>query len=155
MPYALLVVLGLAGLAASWRLPAARWWSFTLLALLAVQSVFFVVSRYRLALVPALALLAGLAAARLLALDRVSLRRQRWPVAAAVALLLVIPWGLGGIRRDWRALAAANEALRWADVGVCRAGAMCILRHRRFWLVTTSPAVNLASLARASPIRAG
>jgi len=118
VPYALLVVLGLAGLAASWRLPAARWWSFTLLALLAVQSVFFVVSRYRLALVPALALLAGLAAARLLALDRVSLRRQRWPVAAAVALLLVIPWGLGGIRRDWRALAAANEALRWAEVGV-------------------------------------
>ena len=118
VPYALLVVLGLAGLAASWRLPAARWWSFTLLALLAVQSVFFVVSRYRLALVPALALLAGLAAARLLALDRVSLRRQRWPMAAAVALLLVIPWGLGDIRRDWRALAAANEALRWAEVGV-------------------------------------
>ncbi|MBK7188935.1 MAG: hypothetical protein IPH86_09725 [bacterium] len=118
VPYALLVVFGLAGLAASWRLPAARWWSFTLLALLAVQSVFFVVSRYRLALVPALALLAGLAAARLLALDRVSLRRQRWPMAAAVALLLVIPWGLGDIRRDWRALAAANEALRWAEVGV-------------------------------------
>jgi Flp pilus assembly protein TadD len=34
-----------------------------------------------------------------------------------VAALLVVPWGLGDIRRDWRGLAAANEALRWAEAG--------------------------------------
>lgn len=119
VPYALLAVLGLCGLAAAPRLVAGRWWAATLGLLVAVQSVFFVVSRYRLALVPALALLSGLAVARALgegALARAWLRRQG--LVLVPALLLVVPWGLGDIRRDWRALAAANEALRWAEVGV-------------------------------------
>lgn len=116
-PYALITVLGLAGLAGAWRLPAARWWAVVLLALLGVQSVFFVVSRYRLALVPALALLAGLAVARLF--DDGAPRARQWRAWAPwlAALLLVVPWGLGGVRRDWKAMAAANEALRWAQVG--------------------------------------
>lgn len=115
VPYALLSGLGLVGLAGVRRLPSARWWAATLLVLVAVQSVFFVVSRYRLALVPALALLAGLAVAGLLA-DGRPRGRQWWPWP--VAILLLIPWGLGQVRTDWRALAAANEALRWAEVGV-------------------------------------
>ena len=115
VPYAVLAGLGLVGLAGARRLPAARWWAATLLALLAVQSVFFVVSRYRLALVPALALLAGLAVAGLLAEGRPRGRRW-WPWPAAI--LLLMPWGLGQVRTDWRAMAAANEALRWAETGV-------------------------------------
>jgi Flp pilus assembly protein TadD len=121
-PYALITVLGLVGLAGAWRLPAARWWAIALLAILAMQSVFFVVSRYRLALVPALALLAGLAVARLLGdglPGRGLPRARQWRAWAPwlAAVLLVVPWGLGGIRRDWKAMAAANEALRWAQVG--------------------------------------
>ena len=86
--------------------------------LLAVQSVFFVVSRYRLSLVPALALLAGLAAARLLAEGAIAGRRPRmWLLAAVPAALVAVPWGLGDIRRDWQSMAAANEALRWAETG--------------------------------------
>jgi Flp pilus assembly protein TadD len=114
VPYALLAGLGLVGLFAAWRYRPGRWWALTLVLLLAVQSVFFVVSRYRLALVPALALLAGLAVARLLS-EGLPRGRQWWPWL--VAVLLVVPWGLGGIRRDWQALAAANEALRWAELG--------------------------------------
>lgn len=118
VPWALLSVLGVAGLAAAWRSAPGRWWGATLLVLLAVQSVFFVVSRYRLALAPALALLAGLAVARALAEGVVAHGRPRaWLLALAPALLLAVPWGLGDVRRDWRALAAANEALRWAEVG--------------------------------------
>lgn len=117
VPYALLVVLGLVGLAGAWRLPQGRWWAVTLVLLIAVQSVFFVVSRYRLALVPALALLAGVAVVQLLR-DGPPRAWRWWPWL--VAVLLVVPWGLGGIRRDWRALAAANEALRWAEVGADR-----------------------------------
>lgn len=116
-PYALITALGLVGLAGAWRLPATRWWAVSLLALLAVQSVFFVVSRYRLALVPALALLAGLAVARLLAGERPRVRQWRAWAPWLAAVLLVVPWGLGGVRRDWKAMAAANEALRWAQVG--------------------------------------
>ena len=117
VPYALIALLGLGGLAAAWRLPAARWWAVTLLALLAAQSVFFVVSRYRLALVPALALLAGLAVAVLTGPVRPRPRAWRQWLPWLVAVLLVVPWGLGGVRRDWKAMAAANEALRWAEVG--------------------------------------
>jgi Flp pilus assembly protein TadD len=114
VPYALLAVLGMVGAVAAWRYSPGRWWALTLAVLLAAQSVFFVVSRYRLALVPALALLAGLAVARLLS-EGVPRGRHWWPWL--VAVLLVVPWGLGGIRRDWQALAAANEALRWAELG--------------------------------------
>jgi len=78
--------------------------------LLGVQSLFFVVSRYRLALVPALALLAAAGAAALLA-------RRRGALAAAVlALVLVVPWGLGPVRAQWRAMGLANEALRRSDL---------------------------------------
>lgn len=118
VPYALLSVAGLVGLAAARRPGAGRWWAATLLTLLAVQSVFFVVSRYRLALVPVLALLAGLAAARALGEGLRAGRRPRgWVLALVPALLVVVPWGLGDVRRDWRAMAAANEALRWAETG--------------------------------------
>lgn len=118
VPYALLSVAGLVGLAAARRSSAGRWWAATFLVLLFVQSAFFVVSRYRLSLVPALALLAGLAVARLLSEGAFSGRRPRaWLLAALPAALLAVPWGLGDVRRDWRAMAAANEALRWAETG--------------------------------------
>ncbi len=113
VPWALLVALGLTGAADLLARRAAGPWTPVLAAgglLLAVQSVFFVVSRYRLALLPMLALLAAAGAAALLSRRRVAL------VALPLAVLLTVPWGLGPVRAQWRAMALANEALRYNDL---------------------------------------
>jgi len=116
IPWALLVVLAVAGSVDLARRRRAGWWILPLAtaALLATQSVFFVVSRYRLALFPMLALLAAVGAGALL-------RRTRgvW-IAALLAVLLVVPWGLGPVQDQWQAQALANEALRRADLGQAR-----------------------------------
>lgn len=115
VPWALVVVLGLVGAAdLAGRRPGGGWALVlaTTGVLLAAQSVFFVVSRYRLALLPAFALLAAAGLAGLLA------RRRRAWVALPLALLLVVPWGLGGVRGQWRAMGLANEALRYRDLAV-------------------------------------
>ncbi len=115
-PYGLISALALAGLALVWRSgapPAARWWAVLLAVLLAGQSLFFVVSRYRLVLVPLMALLAGYVLLRLLQGEG---RRITVAMLAAGALA-VVPWGLGDVRADWRALGAANEAMRWYEIG--------------------------------------
>jgi 4-amino-4-deoxy-L-arabinose transferase-like glycosyltransferase len=122
VPYGLLTVLGLAGLAAALGrgrtgddLAVAALWGGSLVLLVALQSLVFVVSRYRLVLVPPLCVLAGLGALHL----RPLLAARRWRAArlpAAVALAAVIagvPWGLGETRRLWAALETQNEALRW------------------------------------------
>ncbi|MCB1185274.1 tetratricopeptide repeat protein, partial [bacterium] len=125
VPYALLVVLGSAGLAAAWGRSdggVLRWALAVLVVLLLGQSLFFVVSRYRLALVPFWCVAAGWGAVHLAAR-----RRAAW-VAAALAAVLVVPWGLNGVRATWSGLAAANEALRWADVGVATGDASALER---------------------------
>jgi tetratricopeptide (TPR) repeat protein len=122
VPYGMLTVLGLAGLAAALGrgrsaddVAVAVLWGGSLVLLVALQSLVFVVSRYRLVLVPPLCVLAGLGALRLWPL----LVARRWRAArlpAAVALVAVIagvPWGLSETRRLWAALETQNEALRW------------------------------------------
>ncbi|MFH2051283.1 MAG: tetratricopeptide repeat protein [bacterium] len=88
-------------------------WSWTILAgaLIAGQSLFFVVSRYRLVLVPVLVLLGGWLVAQVL----VGFRRRH--LVAPVAVLAVLPWGLGDVSTLWKALGKANEARRWAQIG--------------------------------------
>jgi len=77
------------------------------LLLIAVQSLFFVVTRYRIILVPALAL-------ALVAMLRELTRRQwRDLVLLPVAILLVWPWGLDDVRRNFEVGALENEAIRW------------------------------------------
>ncbi len=116
VPYGLLAAGGLTGLAlAGWRDRRWRIWSLALAVLVASQSLFFVVSRYRLVLVPALALLtAG-------AVDRLArLRGRRLLAGAAVALAAAVavqPWGLGQERSLWRAMSLANAAVRWEHLG--------------------------------------
>lgn len=125
VPYGLLVVLGLAGLAATaGALPAARLWAWSLGLLVAAQSVFFVVSRYRLVLVPLLCL--G-AAAGVILLATLAARGRRpvlgagplpvWAGTAVLVALVTIPWGLAEVRALWLPLAQANEALRWGLLG--------------------------------------
>ena len=82
--------------------------------LVAVQSVFFVVSRYRLVLAPILVVLLGLGLVTLVALARDGSRRSMLPalVALPLAVLLVLPWGLAGTQRTWSGLEAFNEARR-------------------------------------------
>ncbi len=115
VPYGLLVMLGLGYgllmLMRHRRSPAAAW-MLGLLLVMALQSVFFVVSRYRQVLVPLWVLLAAAALfeARLSPRNRVLL----W----IAGTLVVVPWGLRDVRAMWSAMAQANEAQRWAYVGI-------------------------------------
>lgn len=133
VPWGLLALAGLAGAVAvltlrrragdecSTTLPVttAGWLAAALL-LVAVQSLFFVVARYRLPLAMILAVLAGLG---LLALVQLW-SRHRWrglaaPLLAVPVLALVIhPWGLATVRAQWSALEAANLARRLAVLAV-------------------------------------
>ncbi|PIV81410.1 hypothetical protein COW53_04500 [bacterium CG17_big_fil_post_rev_8_21_14_2_50_64_8] len=125
--YGLLVALGLGfGLAGLIRRPGspAAVWMLAVLALIALQSVFFVVGRYRLVLVPLWALLATGAV-----LDR----RPGWwrrGLLVACGLLVTVPWGLGGVRQMWTAMAQANEGRRWAQVGEAEGAAADLERAR-------------------------
>lgn len=111
-PYALLVVLGLVGLSTLRGNRAACLLFIALVVLILGQSLFFIVSRYRLILVPFWTVLAGVGAVELYRRGRVAV------VVAVLAGILTVPWGLNDIRESWVALAQANEAVRWADVGV-------------------------------------
>ncbi len=122
VPYGLLTALGLAGLVAALGrgrsgddTAVVLLWGASLVLLVAVQSLVFVVSRYRLVLVPPLCVLAGLGALRLA--PRLAARRwraARLPAAVALAAVLAgLPWGLAESRRLWTALETQNEALRW------------------------------------------
>ncbi|MBK7701424.1 MAG: tetratricopeptide repeat protein [bacterium] len=119
VPYWLLAAGGLAGAALALRRePRLRPWALGLLLIVAVQSLFFVVSRYRLVLVPGLALLTGAAAAVLL-----RSRGRALAVAGAVvvaAVLAVQPWGLGGQFARLEAAGDLNEAVRWSRLADAR-----------------------------------
>jgi 4-amino-4-deoxy-L-arabinose transferase-like glycosyltransferase len=114
VPWWLLVVLGASGAALAIRERDAWPWLGTLLALLAVQSLFFVVARYRLVLVPSLAVLAGLGL--LVLAERIGRRGWRaqlpWLAAPALAALVTVPWGLTDARQTWQGLEAHNLARR-------------------------------------------
>ncbi len=120
VPWSVLVCLGLgaAGLVLLRRRtdPSPPWHgavAMTLAAvavLVAVQSLFFVTSRYRLVLAPLLALLAGLGVLQ---------GRREGPRSAlrALALLTILvlltrPWGLGTAQARWQGLEAQNLASR-------------------------------------------
>jgi len=111
VPFALLVALGLGGLVGRWRDPRIRWWASALAMLVAGQSFFFVVSRYRLALVPVLCLLATIGAVEILR------RNRRAMLVSILAVLITVPWGLESTRALWHAQALVNEASRWAEIG--------------------------------------
>lgn len=122
VPYGLLAAGGLAGAALALRRePRLRPWAWGLLLIVAAQSLFFVVSRYRLVLVPGLALLTGAAAAALL-------RARGRALAAAVALslaaaLAVQPWGLDSQLARLSAAGDLNEAVRWSRLADARGAA--------------------------------
>lgn len=112
VPWAVIAAGGLAGLMLKGRERAWRPWALAIGLYVAAQSLFFVVSRYRLALTPALCLFAGAWGAE------VARRGGRARVVAAAAglaaALIIWPWGLGAARDTWRATGLANEARRWA-----------------------------------------
>jgi tetratricopeptide (TPR) repeat protein len=116
VPFGALSALGLAGLAlVGWRAGPWRLWTLALGSLVVLQSVFYVISRYRIELVPVLALLAG---AYLHELVR---RRGRARLAAlgvlVLAVLAVQPWGERGYLFRLESAAIAGEASRWQALG--------------------------------------
>jgi tetratricopeptide (TPR) repeat protein len=131
IPYGLLAVLGLLGLALGWRdLAAVRIWLPGLALLVALQSLFFVVTRYRLVLVPLLCLGVMVLAVQLI-------RRSRlWVVSIPAAVLLWLglqPWGLEDVRTQWRHLGLASEAQRWAVLGESTAEISYLHRARQLY----------------------
>jgi tetratricopeptide (TPR) repeat protein len=111
VPYGVLAALALLG---GWLARRERWvwpWLMTAGVLIASQSAFFVVSRYRQVLVPIFCLLGALGVARLLA------RPWKGRVAAGgllvVALLVTRPWGLASVQARWAGLGLCNEGVRW------------------------------------------
>lgn len=111
-PYGLLSAGGLLGLVlVGWRDRRLRPWALALLLLVFAQSLFFVVTRYRLVLVPLLALFTAAAAADL---SRRTGRRRLVGVALTItAVLAVWPWGLGGKMTGLKAAGLLNEGARW------------------------------------------
>ncbi len=119
VPWSLLVILAVSGgaacLAASGeRARQAAFWLVAVALVVSVQSLFFVVSRYRLVLSPALAVLAGLGCVALLSARGAQSRRRRLASAGALvaALLLTVPWGLDAVQKTWRGLEDLNLARR-------------------------------------------
>lgn len=112
VPFALLVILGAAGVAGRWRDSNIQLVLGVAGVLVAGQSVFFVVSRYRLALVPLLCLLGAVGLAEIIRGNRKAV------IGSFIAVLVTVPWGLGDTRDLWRAQAQANEARRWAEIGM-------------------------------------
>jgi Flp pilus assembly protein TadD len=119
LPYGVLMCLAMAGaLVSRDKKKPMIWWLAGLLLLVAAQSLFFVVGRYRLVLVPFLCLLAGGGLAHLLAQVPAGRRvLARWSLGAVLTLLIVYPWGLEAVKERWRPLVLANEAQRWSVVG--------------------------------------
>ncbi|MBD3222485.1 hypothetical protein GF314_14715 [bacterium] len=99
--------------AVPWRREAWLWLG-ALLVLVAVQSLFFVVARYRLVLMPSLAVLAGLGVLTVIARVRHAGWRSlaRWAPVPLLLGALTVPWGLGEARDLWRGLEANNLARR-------------------------------------------
>jgi len=101
VPWAVLGILGLVGLVQRWR--TWRTQPAHLLALLQIAGMvaFFVTSRYRIAAVPWLAMLAGAAAVDAVAAWRVARRRLRLGAIAASGALLVLPPWFSAAQRDF------------------------------------------------------
>ncbi|MEZ4388043.1 MAG: hypothetical protein R3D98_10805 [Candidatus Krumholzibacteriia bacterium] len=116
VPWWLLVSLGLGGAIVAVRGSAHPWRAPALLCLgafallLGAQGLFFVVSRYRLVLAPALALLASLGVGA-----GWQAGRRGWAILGASALAVVLftrPWGLAAEQAQWQGLEAHNLARR-------------------------------------------
>lgn len=114
--YGLLSAAGLLGLLlVGLRDARLRPWALAVLLLISAQSLFFVVSRYRLVLVPIWALLATVGVQVLWAM-----RGRRLAAAlglGAACVLAVIPWGLGPSLTRLEAAGLVNEGVRWERLG--------------------------------------
>jgi tetratricopeptide (TPR) repeat protein len=89
-----LSTLGALGIALAWRGGARPWfWLASMAAILAMLGAFFVLARYRAALVPFLAPFAGLALSRIPALVAGGAWKLHLPLAAAAAAIAFLPVG--------------------------------------------------------------
>jgi len=117
VPYGLLSALGLVGLVVFGRRPGAwRLLALTTVGIVALQSLLFVISRYRFVLVPLLCLFGAAVVAELI---RVNGTRRSGIVALVVlAIVATHPWGQRDVLADLRTAATVNEAARWQAWGL-------------------------------------
>jgi hypothetical protein len=116
LPFGVLSALALVTIFCRPSNPAVRNHAATLVLLVAAQSAFFVVGRFRLIFVPQLCLLSAFALVHLSGLFRSKSQRPRTAVAACAAIVLVIPWGLGGVRAALREGVDASLGARWSQL---------------------------------------
>jgi Flp pilus assembly protein TadD len=147
VPYGLLAAAGLAGLllatGADRRVGV---WAAALGVLVAGQSLFFVVSRYRQVIVPLLCLLAaaGLASA----LRGGARRRLLAAILLALGLVAFRPWGLGAVQTRWAGLGPCSEGIRWEWLGDEAALARAEALYREALAIDPTQMVAYRSLAR-------
>jgi Flp pilus assembly protein TadD len=146
VPYSLIVALGLLGAGLGWRQPQLRVWILAVVVLVAGQSLFFVVSRYRLIIVPLLCLLAGEGVRTMLGWRGKSLVRGLMLVVCALAL--VQPWGLSALRAQWDALSHGNLAYRWEKLSTAEATTSAEHHYRLALEIDPSLVMAYRGLAR-------
>jgi len=121
-PYGLITLLALAGAVLCLRTrPELRPWLAAVAVIVCVQSLFFVVTRYRLILVPPLALAATAALVELW--SRRGLALLKGVGALGCAALAVVPWGLSPTLDMFETAGLDNVAVRWQHVGTAAAAA--------------------------------
>jgi Flp pilus assembly protein TadD len=113
LPWWLLSVLGLVGLGLYGRRAGrTRLWSASLILLVLVHAVFFVATRYRLIMVPGLAVFASMFIVRIAHESR---RRQLLAAGLLIlALFIVQPWGFSTEKRQLHRTGLRNEAAHWS-----------------------------------------
>ncbi len=120
VPYGLIAALALVGMVLSWRTRRQmRPWIAAVILIVAFQSFFFVVSRYRLILVPVLTLAAT--AGVLEMWTRRGAGLARGAVLVVAAGLIVYPWGLASTLEMFETSGLDNVAVRWQHVGMAAA----------------------------------
>jgi len=117
MPFGLLAPLALAGGWLAWRRrPASRLLLGFVLSLAAAAILFFVCSRFRQPVVPALCIL-GVAGVRALVADRRQAARVALPLAALIVLLNIDPYGIEPAVFGSRAMSLLERGIYYASVG--------------------------------------
>lgn len=119
LPFGVLSALALASLAWSRSSETIRLVAIGWLLLLAAQSFFFVTGRFRMVFLPHLCLLASVAVSRGLG-DVRARRPARVLGVVLIAALLVIPWGLSGIRDSLGSGVDTNLGFRWSQLVAAR-----------------------------------
>lgn len=163
LPWWALVIfagVGLLGLADARSDSRFKWLVVVLLLLMGTQAVFFVVSRYRMVLVPIwclLALSAGVQIRRWWSWKTAGWQRSSFllPGVFLLTVFATIPWGMNVLDEVWQPLTVAHHAQRWALLGATESdckdleqSALLYEQSLARWPVQPEPYLGYAAVLR-------